>query len=106
MAREVTEQWEVVSCYPDQEAVDDGVLVVVTAEGRVNRVTAAVFAKYTEELGGGVVTDCTKLLGEVIPHMVAQPMDRDWRVGEWEKEKLWLLPNEVDGYTLMFPSDY
>ena len=106
MAREVTEQWEVISSYSDQEAVDDGVVVVVTAEGRVNRVTAAVFDRYTEQLGGGVVTDCTKLLGEVIPFMVAQPMYREWRVAEWEKEKLWLLPNEVDGYTLMFPADY
>jgi len=106
MARKVEEQWEVVSSYPDQEAVDDGVLVVVNGEGRVNRVTRAVFDKYTEELGGGVVTDCTNLLNEIIPHMVAQPMDREWRVAEWEKEKLWLLPNEVSGYTLMFPSDY
>ena len=106
MARKVEEQWEVVSSYPDQTAVDDGVLVVVSGEGRVNRVTRAVFDKYTDELGGGVVRDCTMLLGDIIPHMVALPKDREWRVGEWEKEKLWLLPNEVDGYTLMFPADY
>ncbi len=104
--RKVEEQWEIVSRYPDQEAVDDGVLVVVNGEGRVNRVTRAVFDKYTEELGGGVVRDCTKLLNDIIPHMVAQPVDREWRVGEWEQVKLWLLPNEVNGYTLMFPSDY
>jgi len=104
--RKVTEQWEIVSSYPDQEAVDDGVLVVVQGEGRVNRVTRAIFDKYTEELGGGAVTDCTSLLNDIIPHMVALPKDREWRVGEWEKVKLWLLPNEVDGYTLMFPSDY
>lgn len=108
--RKVTEQWEVVSSYPDQQAVDDGVLVVVNGEGKVNRVTRAVFDTYTDELGGGVVRDCTTLLNEVIPHMVAQPMDREWRTGEWKagetRLKLWLLPNEVNGYTLMFPEDY
>ena len=39
--RKVTEQWEVVSSYPDQEAVDDGVLVVVQGEGKPHPCCAA-----------------------------------------------------------------
>ena len=32
--------------------------------------------------------------------------DDGWRVGEYDGKKLWLIPNENGGLTLMFPSDY
>ena len=34
------------------------------------------------------------------------PPDDGWRVGEYRGKRLWLIPNEVRGLTLMFPEDY
>jgi hypothetical protein len=39
--------------------------------------------------------------------MLAVEGDEDgWRSGTYEGKDLWLIPNEVNGLTLMFPEDY
>jgi len=99
-----------IACYTDREALEDGVLVAFPGEGRVNRVTRAVFDHFTKRLGSspltGSVTDIT-LLQEAIRAMLKVESDEDgWRVGSYQEKELWLVPNEVGGFTLLFPDDY
>jgi hypothetical protein len=96
--------------YSDKQALEDGVLVSVPGEGGVNRVTRAVFDHFTQTLGSspetGEVSDITRLL-DAIQAMLKVEADKDaWRTGIYEEKKLWLVPNEVGGLTLMFPDYY
>lgn len=100
----------VVITYTDRQAVEDGVLVPFPGEGGVNRITRAVFDHFTRHMGSspitGPVVDITAL-SEVIREMLALSPDEDgWRTGAHRGKKLWLVPNEVGGLTLMFPDDY
>jgi len=98
---------KVIDRYTDAEALEDGFLVAVN-EPPVNRVTRAVFDQFSNPIGAppAVVIDITPLL-KVIRTMLTIEADADgWRVGEYEGAKLWLIPNEVGGLTLMFPEDY
>jgi hypothetical protein len=99
----------IISSYTDAQAVEDGVLVAWD-DLQVNRVTRAVFDHFTQSMGSspltGVVTDITPLR-KVIQTMLAVEADADgWRVGTYANKQLWLVPNEVNGLTLMFPEDY
>src|SRR5436190_2092038 len=103
------EQPEIIYAYTDEQAVEDGVLVPVS-EGKVNRVTRAVFDHFTESIGStpmtGPVTNIGPLL-EAIRTVLQVPPDEDgWRKLTWRGKELWLLPNELGGLTLMFPDDY
>jgi hypothetical protein len=95
---------EVISTYTDREAVEDGFLVAIAGPGRVNRVTRAVFDHFTEEMGPGV-TNITPLT-DAIRYMLTLEVDDGWRTGNFRGKALWLIPNEVGGFTLMFPEDY
>ncbi len=74
------EQSNVIVEYSDKQALEDGVLVSVPGEGKVNRVTRAVFDHFTEPMGStprtGEVTDITP------------------------------LQDAIRGFTLLFPDDY
>ncbi len=98
---------EPISVYTDSQAVEDGVLVPVTADGGTNRVTRAVFDEFTTSIGNKVLkfTDITALLA-AIRFMHRLTPDDGWRTGIYQGKKLWLIPNEVGGLTLMFPEDY
>ena len=103
------EQPEIIYAYTDEQAVKDGVLVPVS-EGKVNRLTRAVFDHFTESIGStpmtGPVTNIGPLL-EAIRTVLQVPPDEDgWRKLTWRGKELWLLPNELGGLTLMFPDDY
>jgi hypothetical protein len=93
--------------YTDEEAVADGVLVPIAADGGVNRITRAVFDQFAKPIGDprACVFDVTPLM-DVIRTMLAVKPDRDWRTGSYHGWDLWLVPNEVGGLTLMFPEDY
>ena len=96
--------------YTDAQALEDGVLVAIPGDGGVNRATRAVFDHFTGAIGEsqetGPVTDITALL-EAIRTMLKLPPDNDgWRTGTHASKELWLVPNEVGGFTLMFPEDY
>ena len=98
---------EPISVYTDQQALDDGVLVAVPAEGGVNRVTRAVFDHFTRPIGvpRHGVTDITPLQEAIRAIRALEPND-GWRTGDFQGKRLWLIPNEVRGLTLMFPEDY
>ena len=95
---------EVISTYADGEAVEDGVLVALAGPGGVNRVTRAIFDHFSQSMGIGV-TNITPLM-DAIRHMAAVEADRGWETGKFQGKALWLIPNEVWGFTLMFPEDY
>jgi len=100
----------VISTYTDSQALDDGVLVAVSGEGGVNRVTRAVFDHFAKPMGEspgtGPVIDIGPVM-EAIRAMLKIAADQDgWRTGTYQEKMLWLVPNEVKGLTLMFPEDY
>ena len=92
--------------YTDEQAIEDGVLVplyLLPGVGPVNRVTRAVWVHF---LGEKKPKTLEPLLG-AIRAMLALSPDRDgWRMGTIQDKRLWLVPNEVGGSTLMFPDDY
>ena len=100
---------EVISVYTDAQALEDGVLVAVPGPGGVNRVTRAVFDHFTESLGSSPITGPVINIGplmDAIRAMLAIAPDDGWRTGDYQGKRLWLLPNEVRGLTLMFQEDY
>ena len=100
---------EVISVYTDAQAVEDGFLAAIAGPGGVNRVTRAVFDYFTEPFGSspitGTVTNLSPLT-DAIRAMLAIEPDDGWRTGDYQGKRLWLIPNEVRGLTLMFPEDY
>ena len=104
------EESNVIVEYTDRQALEDGVLVSVPGEGKVNRVTRAVFDHFTKPMGSspetGEVTDITRLQEAIRAMLKVEPDEDGWRTGAYEGEELWLVPNEVGGFTLLFPDDY
>ncbi len=104
------EQSNVIVEYSDKQALEDGVLVSVPGEGKVNRVTRAVFDHFTKPMGSspatGEVTDITPLQDAIRAMLKVKPGEDAWRTGTYEGKDLWLVPNEVGGFTLLFPDDY
>jgi hypothetical protein len=104
------EQSNVIVEYTDRQALEDGVLVSVPGEGKVNRVTRAVFDHFTKPMGSspqtGEVTDITPLQDAIRALLKVKPDEDKWRTGTYEGKELWLLRNEVGGFTLLFPDDY
>lgn len=98
---------EVVHEYPDSQAVEDGVLVPWPFAGSSrDRITRAVFYEYArrdEETGRWFVEPLVHLWVRV----AGWPADdMGWRTGEDDGTRLWMVPNEIGGHTLMFPSDW
>jgi hypothetical protein len=96
--------------YTDRQAVEDGVLVPVSGEGGVNRITRAVFDCFTERIGTspitGPVTNIGPLMDAIRAMLGIKPDADGWRTGAYRGKELWLLPNETGGLTLMLPEDY
>src|SRR5262245_40716761 len=106
----MTDDTQVISRYTDGEALEDGALVEIHGEAKVNRVTRAVFDHFVEAIGSssltGPVLDITPLK-EVIRSVLKVPPDEDgWRTLDYQGKTLWLVPNEVRGLTLKFPDHY
>ena len=101
---------DVIMQYTDKQALEDGVLVSFPGEGKVNRVTRAVFDHFAKPMGSapetGQVTDITRLQGAIHALLKVEPDEDAWRTGAYEGKELWLIPNEVGGSTLLFPDDY
>ena len=89
--------------------IEDGVLVEVSC-GAVNRVTCAVFyhfARPMENSPDGLETfDTAPLMAGIRAVLGVMPDEDGWRQSRYEGKELWLVPNEVQGLTLMFPGDY
>lgn len=99
----------VISSYTDAQALEDGVLVAV-GFAPVNRVTRAVFDYFARPMGTspltGAVIDITPVRKAAEAMLAVKANEDGWRSGTYEGKKLWLIPNEVRGLTLMFPEDY
>ena len=99
---------EVIGSYTDQQALNDGVLVDIR-RGSLNRVTRAVFDAFTEPMGDPrpiqPVTDVTRLMGVIDTMLRVEPDSEGWRTATVEGKELWMVPNEVNGLTLLFPDD-
>ncbi len=95
--------------YTDRQAVEEGVLVPVSGEGGVNRITRAVFDYFTGRIGTSPITGPVTNIGPLtnaIRAMLGIKADGDgWRRGTYRGKELWLLPNEIGGLTLLFPED-
>ena len=98
---------EPISVYTDAQAIEDGFLVQITGEGSVNRVTRAVYDHFVQPIGDPrfQMWDVTPLMAAIRAIRALEP-DDGWRVGDYQGKRLWLIPNEVGGLTLMFPEDY
>lgn len=100
---------EPISVYTDAQALEDGVLVDIARldlafEGRViNRVT--------QNLWRDLEQDCRSEAG-INVEAIASALRAKCRMasfhgGVWTlPPEMWLIENEVGGWTLMYPSDY
>lgn len=106
---------EVISVYTDAEAQEDGVLIDVENLGVkfneriINRVTVGVtLAIGLKEKQPATIKNNLEFIA------VKSSFDGDgadaWGVFEpdarFGNEKFWLVPNEVEGYTLLLPDEY
>ena len=98
----------------DEQAIEDGALIplyLLPGLGPVNRVTRAVFVHFVgdkafEPMPLIEMAKALKPLIAAIRAMLAISPDRDgWRTGPYRDKRLWLVPNEVGGLTLMFPEE-
>jgi len=106
---------EPISIYTDADAIEDGTLIDVSGcrisfnNKPINRVTDNAF--HTLDFAKkqpATISNNLKFIAE------NSKKDREgadaWGIFEADKrlgnEKLWLVNNELDGYTLMLPGDY
>ncbi len=107
--RMAEESAKIIYEYTDAQALEDGFLAEVSC-GAVNRVTHAVFVHYARPMEilpeGEVRFDVTPLMATIQAVLKETPDEDGWRKSTYEGKELWLVPNEVQGLTLMFPEDY
>lgn len=102
---------DIISIYTDADALDDGTLIDLTNTGLktlqnqpINRITSAAFAELND-IAAQHQKGPVEYLTDWLPlALIIARHDQDWLI--LANGKLWLIPNEVDGYTLMLPSDY
>lgn len=114
--KEFNDFWgEPISVYTDGDAIADGTLISTEVYGvqfngrRVNRITTGAAQIVGVALYEDVVVKC---------HLeyIARNSEKDregadaWGIFQPDRKmgdvKLWLVCNEIDGYTLMLPSEY
>jgi len=50
--------------------------------------------------------DMTRLMGVIDTMLKVEPDSEGWRTATVGGKELWMVPNEVDGLTLLFPDDW
>ena len=106
---------EIISCYTDADAIADGVIINVSAFGvifnglPINRMTdgAAELLNLDKKDFSLIKAD----LQFIADNSAKDREDADaWGIFEpherFDNEKLWLVANEVEGYSLMMPNEY
>ncbi|HSE98687.1 MAG TPA: hypothetical protein VLD57_10525 [Blastocatellia bacterium] len=100
---------EPISVYSDAQAIEDGVLVDVSslnvsfARMPINRMTKHLWAEF-EPL---FTTNGAMDLGALAKALRTKCEMAVYRGGIWTlPPHLWLIENEVGGWTLMYPEDY
>ena len=106
------EDMEIISTYTDQQALEDGVLVDLTParasfRGQpVNRMTRNLWEEFKPFLTVAEVMHLTEIayLGKVLKTKLALAYFKGdiWQV----PPGLWLMENELGGWTIMRPEDY
>ena len=115
---------EPIFSYADQDAVADGILIpfVVGKKDTLHRITSNAFnelSEYhrqhnypdyeTEDFYRFFFSELLPLIPEahrVYDQGSSLKTTYDFEVTEKDSEILWYLPNEVNGITMMLPSDY
>ena len=105
---------EIISTYTDADAMEDGVLIDVS-NLRV-RFNGKIISRVTT--GAALVlqiNDPDSAVRLITLQHVAEHAEKDREEDAWGifqsdirfgGENLWLIPNEMDGYTLLLPSEY
>ena len=106
----VFEPEDVIYAYTDSNALEDGVLADVNALGLktpngkpVNRITASIAARISIDISPGPKSPDLPKLRAMVTSCGRE--SKGWFIGEYDGTKLWLVDNEVGGYTLMLPED-
>ena len=110
--------FEVISSYTDAEAVDDGVLVSVSAKDRVTRavfeflceLNARLPEEYSREQRDSMAVERARdfigLYGAKARKIYKENIGGGIFRFTFDCKVLWIIPNELGGLTLMFPEDY
>ena len=109
---DMNEWGEPISVYGDQQALDDGLLVDISKTGVVfhglpiNRITGALWADFEPFLEVGFALGMSEIA--YISQMLRTKLNHaQLKGGIWQVPPgLWLMENEVGGWTLMKPEDY
>lgn len=102
---------EVISIYSDQDAINDGVLIDIasfglTFEGKpINRMTVALFDTFEKQYPtpDGSAVDYEACARAVTAMLLFVTGEGYLRV---LPKDIWMVENEIGGWTLMYPSDY
>ncbi len=104
---------EPISTYTDAEAIEDGVIVDVSKlyllfNGMpINRMTNSVWADLEPFVQAGSAAFGGNLM-RTLRSMMVTKLRMAWYQGDiWHlPPRLWLIENEVGGWTVMYPEDY
>lgn len=105
---------EPISIYTDADAIVDGVLIDVTDLGLhfggmpINRFTRSVWFDWRDEFQPiGLTLPKNALHHHLRAKLQAALQSAVYKGDLWTlPERLWLIENEVEGWTLMYPEDY
>jgi len=108
---DIFKDFQIISVYTDEQAIEDGVLADITSfrlslnEKPVNRITGHLYDELMK-----YATHNRKELRSILKTklgLAAMPKD-DPQDGYFYlvPPNLWVVLNEVEGYTMMFPEDY
>ncbi len=99
-----------ISVYTDEQAVEDGILVDITRlrvsfRGHpINRMTRHAYDEMQPFLLGDTPEEKWKSLASTLRTKVEYAY---YKGGIYQlPPRFWLIENEVDGWTMMFPEDY
>lgn len=105
---------EPIDCYTDADAIDDGVLIDVAELSvyfggmPINRFTRSVWVDWRNEFQPkGQTLPKNALQQHLRAKLQAALPSAIYKGDIWTlPDRLWLIENEVDGWTLMRPEDY
>jgi hypothetical protein len=107
---------DIISVYTDEQAVEDGVLVSITTLGMtycgiaIDRMTGTSFEYFHKKASGK--QNELEAMKQAIAEKVGTAYDPDGDgyliviPEKGDEGRLWLVKNERNNYTMMFPSEY
>ena len=107
---DIFENAEIIHSYTDTEAIEDGTLFdssgwFLQINGRIiNRITSNALYKLEKFFEQTLENGLTAKINELLRHPAGDSDDEFIVINQ--PMRLWILPNETGGMTLMLPSDY